>query len=334
MKAAFCNQWGQPEVISFGTAQEPKPGRNDVLIAPAAWGVNFADLVQISGTYHLKPPFPFIPGMEVAGRVIAIGDGVERLRIGDRVASYVESGGYAERVVAMAAATMTLPCSMPFEQGAAFSVAYVTAHIALRHRANLQPGGTLLILGAAGGVGLAAVELGRALEATVIAGVSTDAKAHIAQQHGAHHTVNYLSGSLREEVMDLTKGRGVDVVLDPVGGDVFDAGLKCLAFEGCAIVIGFASGRIPIVSAGRLLVKGTGIMGSSLTFTLKHRSEILPATYQELCNWYSQGKLRPHVSQILPFSSLRQGLRMLANREITGKIVLIADPVTAGPVTN
>jgi len=325
MYAALCTQWGGPETLSFGTATEPSLSRDDVLISPCAWGVNFADLVLIEGSYHLKPSFPFIPGMEVAGRVVAVGEGVKQFSKGDRVAAYVESGGYAGRVVAASNATMPLPATMSFKEGAAFCVAYVTAHIALRHRARLRQAETLLVLGAAGAVGLATVELGRQLGATVIAAVSTDAKARTAKQQGAHHVINYASSSLREEVSALTGGRGVDAVLDPVGGDAFDAAMRCLAFEGRAVVIGFTSGRIPSVSAGRLLVKGTSVIGSSLTFTLKHRPDILPGIYRELMDWHAQGKIHPHVSRVLPFCQLKEALTALADRRTTGKLVLVPD---------
>ena len=322
MRAIFCKEWGKPELLTVRTAEVPRFGGDQVLIAPRAWGVNFADLVLIGGHYHLKPPFPFIPGMEVAGEVVAAGPGATTFRPGDRVAAYVESGGYAERVVANVAATMRLPLGMPFEVGAAFSVAYATAHVALRHRARIQAGETLLVLGAAGAVGLAAVEVGRQLGATVIAAAGNDEKLRVAGEHGAHKLINYRSSDLRECVLELTHGRGVDVAFDPVGGDAFDATLRCLAFEGRLVVIGFASGRISSAGAGRLLVKGCAVLGSSLTFTLQHRSDVLAAAYDELTQWYAEGALRPRVSQVFPFERVAEALRLLADRKSTGKVVL------------
>ena len=323
MRAIFCSGWGKPESLTIGTAQTPRPGTGEVLIAARAWGVNFADLVLIGGHYHVKPPFPFIPGMEVAGEVVATGPGAGAFQPGDRVAAYVEHGGYAERVVAKVAATMHLPLGMGFEAGAAFSVAYSTAYVALRHRARLQAGETLLVLGAAGGVGLAAVEVGRQLGATVIAAAGDEDKLRVAAEHGAHDLVNYRSSDLRECVLELTNGRGVDAVFDPLGGDAFDAALRCLAFGGRLVVIGFASGRIPSASAGRLLVKGCAVVGSSLTFTLQHRPDVLAAAYDELTQWYAEGAIRPRVSQVLPFERVAEALRLIADRKSTGKIVLI-----------
>lgn len=323
MRAILCLQWGSPELLRVGNAVRPRPGNGEVLIEPRAWGVNFADLVLISGNYHLKPPFPFIPGMEVAGEIVSVGHSVGALKVGDRVAAYVDTGGYAERVVASAAATIPLPSGMGFEAGAAFSVTYGTAYVALHHRAHLRAGETLLVLGAAGGVGLAAVELGRHIGAIVIAAASEDAKLKVAGEHGAHALINYKSSDLREQVLNLTKGQGVDVVFDPVGGDAFDTALRCLAFEGRIVVIGFASGRIPLASAGRLLIKGGAVIGSSLTFTLRHRPDVIASAYADLTRWYSAGVIRPSVSRVLPFEHAADALRLVADRKSTGKIVLV-----------
>jgi NADPH2:quinone reductase len=322
MRAILCNAWGDPESLELGEAPEPRLANDGVLIAPAAWGVNFADLVLIRGLYHVKPPFPFIPGMEVAGEVMAVGSGEVRFKPGDHVAAYVETGGYAERVAAKAAATMLLPAGMTFETGAAFTVTYGTAYVALRHRARLRAGETLLVLGAAGGVGLAAVELGQHLGATVIAAASQDAKLSVAREHGAHHLINYQSVDLRDRVLALTNGRGVDAVFDPVGGDAFDAALRCVAFEGRVIVIGFAGGRIPTASAGRILIKGCSVIGSNWTFTLERRPDVVAAGYEEMSSWYAAGALRPRVSRLLPFDRAAEALRLLADRKAIGKIVL------------
>lgn len=322
MRAVLCDRWGGPEVLKIGEAPEPEPGPNDVLIAPVAWGVNFADLVLMGGTYHLKPPFPFIPGMEIAGEVLTVGSSVTQFRSGDRVAAYVESKGFADRVVASSSATMPLPPKMKFVEAAGFAATYGTAYIALVHRAQLQQGETLLVLGAAGGVGLAAVEIGRHLGATVIAAASTDDKLIVSQQHGAHHLINYQDEDLVARVRSVTLQRGADVVFDPVGGSAFDGALRSVAFEGRIIVIGFASGHIPNPSAGRILIKNCSVLGSSWTFTLAHRPDAIRKAFEELSNWYSKGVLKPHISQVFKFEHIVEGMRLIADRKVTGKVVL------------
>src|SRR5690606_19459273 len=249
----LCDAWGGPETLRIGEMPEPTAGAGELVVAPQAWGVNFAELVLLAGNYYLKPSFPFVPGMELAGEVVAVGPRCGSFRVGDRVASYVESGGYAERVVAKASATMRVPSAMPLDVAAAFPATYGTALIALRHRAQLARRETLLVLGAAGGVGPAAVEVGKPLGARGIAAASAD------------HLVDYQAGDLVEQVRGLTGGEGADVVFDPVGGDAFDNAMRCIAFGGRLVVIGFASGRIPSASAGRILIKGCAVLGSSWT---------------------------------------------------------------------
>src|SRR5690606_35414095 len=218
----LCDAWGGPETLRIGEMPEPTAGAGELVVAPQAWGVNFAELVLLAGNYYLKPSFPFVPGMELAGEVVAVGPRCGSFRVGDRVASYVESGGYAERVVAKASATMRVPSAMPLDVAAAFPATYGTALIALRHRAQLARGETLLVLGAAGGVGLAAVEVGKQLGARVIAAASSEHKLAVAWAHGADHLVDYQAGDIVEQVRGLTGGEGADVVFDPVGGDAFD----------------------------------------------------------------------------------------------------------------
>lgn len=324
VKAILCNHWGAPDSLKLGELPEPTPNPGQIIVRPRAWGVNYADLVLIGGTYHAKPRFPFAPGMEVAGEVVARAPDVSRFTIGQRVAAYVEHGGYAELVAAEAAATIALPDSMDWPVASAFAVTYGTAHVALRRRANLQRGETLLVYGAAGGVGLAAVEIGRRLGATVIAAASTAEKLAVVRDHGADHLIDYTREDVRDRVRDLTGGRGADVIYDPVGGDVFDTALRCVAFEGRIVVIGFASGRIPQVGAGLVLIKGCSIVGSSWTFTLKHHPDVIATTYAELLRWYDEGALRPHVSHLLPFHRAAEALQLLAERRVIGKIVLTA----------
>lgn len=322
MKAILCERWGGPETLRIGTVPIPQPSRDELLVGPQAWAANFADLVLIGGSYHLKPTLPFVPGMEIAGRVVSVGDAVSAFKPGDRVACYVESGGFAEYVVARPDATMLLPEGMPYETGAAFPATYGTAHIALTHRARVERGESLLVLGAAGGVGLAAVELGKLLGASVIAAASSAEKLQVAAEHGADHVVNYAVDPLVQRVKALTNGRGVDVIFDPVGGDRFDDALRCLAFEGRLVVIGFASGRIPTASAGRLLIKSTGVMGSSWTFSLKQRPALVRKAFEDLSSWYASGALRPRIHAVMPFEKAADALRLLSQRTVSGKIVL------------
>ena len=324
MKAILCDEWGGPETLRVGESPEPRAGAGELVVAPRAWGVNFADLVLMGGNYYLKPPFPFIPGMEVAGEVVSVGPRCDAFRPGCRVACYVESGGYAERVVAQASATMRLPAEMPIEVAAAFPATYGTALVALRHRARLRRGETLLVLGAAGGVGLTAVAVGKQLGASVIAAASSKEKLAVAAAHGADHLVDYQADDLVGRVRELT-GEGADVVFDPVGGDQFDNAMRCIAFEGRLVVIGFTSGRIPSVSAGRILIKGCSVVGSSWTAIWQRHPAIVRRAFNDLARWYTAGVLRPEIDRVLPFDQAADALRLLAERKVAGKIVLTMD---------
>lgn len=325
MKAILCDAWGGPETLRIGEMPEPTAGAGELVVAPQAWGVNFAELVLLAGNYYLKPSFPFVPGMELAGEVVAVGPRCGSFRVGDRVASYVESGGYAERVVAKASATMRVPSAMPLDIAAAFPATYGTALIALRHRAQLARGETLLVLGAAGGVGLAAVEVGKQLGARVIAAASSEHKLAVAWAHGADHLVDYQAGDIVEQVRGLTGGEGADVVFDPVGGDAFDNAMRCIAFGGRLVVIGFASGRIPSASAGRILIKGCAVLGSSWTAIWQRQPAVVRRAYNDLARWYADGALRPEIDRRMRFEQAPEALRLLADRQVAGKIVLTAD---------
>ena len=226
MKAILCKDWGKPEDLVLEEVPSPTPGPGEIRLGIHAAGVNFADTLMIGGTYQVKPPLPFSPGLEVAGEVLEVGDGVTHLKPGDRVAALAGYGGFAEEVVLPAERTLPIPDQMSFPQAAAFAVAYGTSHVALTHRAQLQAGEVLLVHGAAGGVGLTAVELGKLLGATVIATASTSAKLEVAAQYGADHLINYTKEDFRTKVKELTNGKGADVIFDPVGGDVFDQSVR------------------------------------------------------------------------------------------------------------
>jgi NADPH2:quinone reductase len=322
MRAVLCNQWGGPERLTLGDAPPPVPAAGEVLIAVAAAGVNFADTLIIAGQYQEKPPFPFSPGMEVAGVVEAVGGGVTRVAPGARVIGLTGWGGFAEKVVAREADVFVLPPSMDFVTAAGFPVTYGTAHGALVWRAGLKPGETLLVHGAAGGVGLATVEAGKVLGATVIATAGGPDKLAVAEAHGADHLIDYRREDIRDRVKAVTDGRGVDVVFDPVGGEVFDASLRVAAWGARLVVIGFAAGRVPQIPANILLIKNIAAIGFYWGSYRKHAPELVTAQAAELFDWFEAGKLKPHVSHRLDLARAGEALELLSSRKSTGKVVL------------
>ena len=325
MKALLCTQWGDPSALALGEAASRAPGKGEVRLAVRACGVNFADTLMIQGQYQVKPPFPFSPGLEVAGEVLAVGEGVSHLRPGDRALAVCGYGGMAEEVVTSAALALPLPPAMDFVTGAAFPVAYGTSHVALTRRAHLEPGETLLVLGAAGGVGLAAVELGKRLGATVIAAAGAPEKLALCQRYGADHTINYAVENLRDRVKSITGGRGVNVVFDPVGGDVFDEAFRTIAWEGRVLVIGFASGRIPQIPANLALLKNCAVIGVFWGAYSMNDPAVLGDSLRALLDAYAAGDLRPHVSQTFPLARAADAFYALLSRQSTGKIVVTID---------
>ena len=322
MKAVLCTQWGSPEDLVVEEVESPMVAAGQVKMAVHACGINFGDTLMIAGQYQVKPPFPFTPGFEVAGEIMEAGEGVTQYKAGDRVIAFTDYGGYAEEVVVRAASCLPIPHNMNFVDAAAFMVAYGTSHLALDHRARLQAGEVLLVHGAAGGVGLTAVEIGKQMGATVIATASTPAKLAIAQQYGADHLINYREENFRDRVKEITDGKGADVIYDPVGGDVFDQSLRCINWEGRLLVIGFASGHIPQAPANLTLVKNCSIVGVYWgAYAIKQPLTLLQSM-QTLLGWYSQGKLKPHISATFPLEQVAQAMNMLTNRQSTGKVVL------------
>ncbi len=306
-------------MLSLETLDSPRPGPGQVRIAIHACGVNFADTLLIQGKYQLKPTPPFSPGMEVGGEVLECGAGVTDLKPGERVMAVLSYGGYAEEVVALAVAVVPLPSNMDFITAAGFPVAYGTSHLALTHRARLQPGENLLVHGASGGVGLTAVEIGKVLGATVIATASSPEKLKIAAEHGA----DYLIDSSREDIRERVKALGgADVVYDPVGGELFDASLRCINWEGRILAIGFASGKIPQPPANHLLVKNCSVIGLYWGAYLQRNPQLMHRSLSELLDWYTQGKLKPHVSQTFPLERAKEALVALLARRTTGKVVV------------
>ena len=322
MKAIVVNEWCQPEDLKIGELPSPELGAGQVRIRVRAASVNFADILMVQGQYQEKPPFPFAPGGEASGDVIEVGDGVTHLKVGDRVAALCGSGGYAEEVVAPAMSVAPIPDSMDYVTAAAFTITYGTSHVGLAHRGKLQAGETLLVHGAAGGVGLTAVELGKLMGATVIATAGSEEKLALTRQYGADYTINYREQDFRTIVKEITGGKGADVIYDPVGGKVFDESLRCIAWEGRLIVVGFASGRIPKAPANYLLVKNCSVVGLYWGAYARKDPKVLLGSMRQLYQWYGEGKLKPHVSAKLPLENAVEAMQLLQSRQSTGKVVL------------
>ena len=322
MRAMLCHAWGPVEGLRLGEAPSPIPADGEVVIAVRAAGINYADAIMVAGHYQTKPPLPFSPGLEAAGIVAACGDGVTRFRPGDRVMAILAHGGLAELAAAPEAETFAIPGRMSFEEAGAFPIAYISSHVALRWQARLEPGETLLVLGAAGGVGLTTVEIGKAMGARVIAAASTAEKLAVAQERGADDVVNYVEEKLTDRVMTLTNGKGADVCFDPVGGELFDAALSALGWGGRMLLVGFVGG-IPQIPANRLLVKHRAALGSSLRYFRWHAPDKLRRTVDELLGWYGEGKLRPCITHRLPLGKSVEAIRLLTDRKAHGKIVVV-----------
>jgi NADPH2:quinone reductase len=324
MRAMLCHAWGAVEGLALGDAPAPIPADGEVVIAVKAVGINYADAIMVAGKYQTKPPLPFSPGLEAAGIVAACGDRVTRFKPGDRVMAILAHGGLAELAAAPEAETFAIPDRMSFEEAGAFPVAYISSHVALRWQARLEPGETLLVLGAAGGVGLTAVEIGKAMGARVIAAASTSEKLAAAQGRGADAVVNYATEKLTDRVMALTDGKGADVCFDPVGGDLFDSALSSLGWGGRILLIGFVAG-VPQIPANRLLVKHRAALGSSLRYFRWHAPDKLRRSAEELVQWYGEGKLRPLVTHRLPLEQSVEAIRLLTDRKAHGKVVVLVE---------
>jgi len=322
MRAVICRAWGEVEDLTVEEAAPPVPARGQVLIDVKATAVNYADALMVAGRYQTRPPFPFSPGLETAGVVAACGEGVTRFAVGDRVMAILAYGGLAEMALADEAETFAVPDGMPFDEAGAFPIAYMSSHVAIRWQGRLEAGETLLVLGAAGGVGLTAVEIGKAMGARVIAGASTADKLAVARERGADDTVNYATEKLTERVMTLTNDKGADVCFDPVGGELFDAALSSLGWGGRILLVGFVGG-VPQIPANRLLVKHRAALGSSLRYFRWHAPDKLRQTVEELFRWYREGKLRPCLSHRLPLERSVEAIRLLTQRKAHGKVVVV-----------
>jgi NADPH2:quinone reductase len=320
MRAILCRTLGEP--LTLEELPAPVLGGGQVRIATHAAGVTFADSLVTAGKYQEKPPLPFTPGFEIAGTVTEIGAGVTGLVLGDRVMALTGSGGFAEEAVVGADAVFKIPDIMSFEAAAGFPIAYGTSHGALEWRANLQPGEILLVHGAAGGVGLTAVEIGKAMGATVIATASSAAKLEIARSRGADHLIDYSTEDVQARVKALLGDRRVDVAYDPVGGSAFEASLKTIAREGRIMIIGFAGGTVPQIPANILLVKNCSVIGFYWSSYRTRNPAKLRGSFETLLGWVAEGKLQPLVSETLPLERTVEALERLKSRQATGKVVV------------
>lgn len=319
MKAMLCKALGEPMILE--EVSSPIPKKKEVLIEVKACSVNFPDTLMVQGLYQFKPTLPFSPGSDVAGIVKAVGEGVKHVKVGDKVFGIVPFGGFAEEVVLPSNSVFPMPPMMDYKVAASFMMAYGTSHHALKDRAKLQAGETLLVLGASGGVGLAAVELGKLAGATVIAAASTDEKLALCKKYGADFTINYTNEDLKKRVKELTNGKGVNVVYDPVGGDYTEAALRATAWEGRLLIVGFPAG-IAKIPMNLPLLKGCQIVGVFWgSFAMQFPKQNMANT-MELIQWYAQGKLKPHIDKVYHLAEANQALSDMMNRKTKGKIVI------------
>jgi NADPH2:quinone reductase len=323
MWAWWCDRLEGVDALQWREAPTPEPGPGQVRIAIRAASLNFPDLLTVVGKYQSKPPLPFVPGSEFAGHVDAVGTGVTHVKPGDPVAAIANSGGFGTHAVVDAPRVLPLPPGFAVEDGAAFAFTYGTSHHALMDRAALQPGEKVFILGAAGGVGSAAVQIAKAAGARVIAGASTDAKCSFCRSIGADETINYASTDLRAALKALTGGRGPDVVYDPVGGDLAEPAFRSIAWRGRYLVVGFAQGGIPSLPLNLPLLKGASIVGVFWGDFVAREPQRSAAGLAELARWYGEGKLRPAIDRRLPMSEVRQAYARMASREVQGKVLLV-----------
>jgi NADPH2:quinone reductase len=323
MKAVLCKDWGPPDALVVEDIPSPKPGKGQVLVSVKASGVNFPDVLLIQNKYQFKPELPFSPGSEIAGVVKQVGEGVHGFMPGDRVMAHIRSGGYAEETVVDEALLAPVPAGLDFTVAASFGLVYATAYHALKDRAGIRAGETLLVLGAAGGVGLAAVELGKLFGARVIACASSEEKLETCKRFGAEVAINYEREDLREALKNL--GRAVDIVLDPVGGKHSEPAVRAMAWKGRYLVVGFASGEIPRIPLNLTLLKGCSIVGVFWGEFARRERDLNAANLKELTAWLRAGKIKPLVSASYPLERAADALNDMMNRKVQGKVVLTTE---------
>ncbi|MEX3942245.1 NADPH:quinone oxidoreductase family protein [Paraburkholderia guartelaensis] len=321
MRAIRCNQYGPPDSLTLEDSPDLVPGPGQVVIDVKAAAVNFPDVLIIENKYQMKPPLPFTPGAELAGVVRAAGEGV-KLAPGTRVVAYVGTGAFAEQALADASACVALPEGADFATAAAFTLAYGTSHHAVVDRAALRAGETMLVLGAAGGVGLAAVEIGKVLGARVIAAASSEEKLEVCRRFGADATINYSTEDLRERIKALTDGKGPDVIYDPVGGEYAEPAFRSIGWRGRYLVVGFANGEIPKLPLNLALLKGASLVGVFWGDFARREPQHNAAAFTQMMGWIGEGKLKPYVSKRYKLADTAQALKDMASRKVTGKIVI------------
>ena len=322
MKAVLCKAFGPAETLVLEEIASPEVKKTEIVLDVHAAGVNFPDTLIIEGKYQFKPPFPFSPGGEAAGVVAAVGEKVSHVKVGDRVMALTGWGSFAEQVAVPGYNVMPIPAGMDFNSAAAFGMTYGTSMHALKQRANLQPGETLLVLGASGGVGLAAVEIATAIGPKVIAAASSAHKLAVSNAAGPYELINYSETNLKDEVKRLTGGLGVDVIYDPVGGDLFDQAIRSIAWNGRLLVVGFASGRIPELAVNLCLLKGAAVLGVFWGAFAQRQPQDNAANFQQLFAWYAEGKVKPLVSQVFALEQAAEAINALGQRKAVGKVVV------------
>ncbi|MDE0951005.1 MAG: NADPH:quinone oxidoreductase family protein [Halioglobus sp.] len=323
MKAVICKEHGLPEKLELVTDwEEPSVGEHDVLIDVKAAGLNFPDVLMIQGKYQMQPDMPFIPGGECAGVVEAVGDKVSRFKVGDKVLSAGGSGAFCQKIAVHELGAFPMPDGLSFEQAAGVSITYFTSYYALKQRANLQPGETLLVLGAAGGVGTSAIELGKHMGAKVIAAASTDEKLELCKKLGADEVINYSEANLKDAIKELTGGKGVDVVYDPVGGDYSEPAIRGMAWKGRYLVIGFASGPIPKIALNLTLLKGCSLVGVFWGRFVGEEPEVNLKNIEELWALFASGKISPVVTDSFPVEQYEEAFNCMMERRARGKVII------------
>lgn len=322
MKAVLCKTWGLPDTLVVEDLPDVVPGPGQVAIDVHAAGVNFPDVLIIQNKYQFRPELPFTPGSELAGVIRAVGDGVTNFKPGDKVLAFVSQGAFAQQIAVPATMAMPMPPGLDFDTAAAVTLTYGTSHHAVVDRAQLKAGETMLVLGAAGGVGLAAIEIGKALGARVIAAASSDEKLEVCKAHGADATINYSTQDLREAIKTTTDGKGPDVIYDPVGGGYTEPAFRSIAWRGRYLVIGFANGEIPKLPFNLPLLKGASIVGVFWGEFAKREPARNAKMLGELAAWYATGKIKPVLDRVLPMEELPAAFARMAAREVVGKLVL------------
>ena len=323
MRAWLCENPVGVEALQWKELPTPEPKAGEVRVAIRAASLNFPDLLIVQNKYQMKPPLPFVPGSEYAGIVEAVGEGVSHVKVGDAVAAFAGTGGFATHAVVSAALVMPLPEGFAFDDAAAFVLTYGTTHHALVDRAALKAGETLLVLGAAGGVGTAAIQIGKVLGARVIAAASSDEKCALCRDIGADETINYGTANIRDELKKLTGGKGPDVVYDPVGGDLAEPVFRSIGWRGRYLVVGFAQGGIPALPWNLALLKGASIVGVFWGDFARREPKAHLAALTELARWYAEGKIKPVIDQRLPMPDLPAAFARMGSRQVRGKLVMI-----------